>query len=263
MGAVVVHHQVQFHFDREFSIQTFQEFEKLLMTMPGKTLTNNLTLGQFERRKERRGTVAFVVMGHGPTAALFQRQTRLRSIQRLNLTFLVHAEHQCLLRRIEIKTHHVGQFLQKPRITRQFERLDSMRLKTMTLPDPVDGCLAYTMGFGHCPTTPMGGSSRPALQGGVDNFFNLACRKSRFASAACRHFPETVRSFSTEALSPQSNRFRIDLHALGNILVSLTFRCRQYYATALRNLLWRAVSAHPALQLLTIGFSYGYYDSAT
>jgi len=130
MGAVVVHHQVRFHFDREFSIQMFQEFEKLLMTMPGKTLTNDLTLGQFERRKERRGTVAFVVMGHGPTAAPFQRQTRLRTIQRLNLAFLVHAEHQRLLRRIEIKTHHVGQFLQKPGITRQFERLVSMRLKT-------------------------------------------------------------------------------------------------------------------------------------
>jgi hypothetical protein len=138
-----------------------------------------------------------------------------------------------------------------------------MRLKTMTLPDPVDGCLAYAMRFGHCPTTPLGGSSRPSLHCSVDNFLNLACRQLRFPSTACRHFPETVRSLSTEALPPQSNRFRIDLHALGNILVSLTFHCRQYYATALRNLLWRAVSAHPALQLLTIGFSYGYYYSAT
>jgi hypothetical protein len=29
MGAVVVHDQVQFHFEREFRIQTFQESEKL------------------------------------------------------------------------------------------------------------------------------------------------------------------------------------------------------------------------------------------
>src|SRR4030043_1660064 len=137
MRAVVVYHQVQFHFDREFRIQTFQKSEKLLMTMPGKALSNDLTLSQFERRKKRRRTVALVVMSHGPTAAFFQRQTRLGPIQRLNLTFLVDAEHQCLLRRIEIEPHHVGQFLQKFGIPRQLERPYSMRLKTMTLPDPV------------------------------------------------------------------------------------------------------------------------------
>src|SRR4030042_3310866 len=135
MGAVVIHYQVQFHFNREFSIQTFQEFEKLLMPVPSKTLPDDLTLSQFERRKECRGAVALVVMGHGSTAAFFQRQTRLRAIQRLNLTFLVHAEHQAFLRRIEIETHYVSQFLQKPGIPRQLERLYSVRLKTMTLPD--------------------------------------------------------------------------------------------------------------------------------
>ena len=147
MGAVVVHHQVQFQFDREFSIQTFQEFEKLLMTMPGKALSNDFTLSQFERRKKRRRTVALVVMSHGSTAAFFQRQPRLRSIQCLNLTFLVDAEHQGLLWRIEIETHHIGQFLQKLGITRQLERLDSVRLKTMTLPDPVDAWLCLRHGL--------------------------------------------------------------------------------------------------------------------
>src|SRR4030042_1101447 len=184
MGAVVVHHQVQFHFDREFSIQTFQEFEKLLMSMPSETLPDDFTLSQFERRKERRGAVALVVMGHGSTTAFFQRQTRLRTIQRLNLTLLVHAEHQGFLWRIQIKSHHVDQFLQKPGITRQLERLYSVRLKTVTLPDAVDRCLAYAMLFGHRPTTPMGGSRRPGLQSGVDNVLNLVCRELRFPSAA-------------------------------------------------------------------------------
>src|SRR3972149_10278487 len=263
MGAVVVHHQMQVHFDWELSIQTFQEFKKLLMTMSSKTLPNDFTLSQFQRRKERRGTVALVVMGHGPTAAFFQRQTRLRAIQRLNLTFLVHAEHQCFLWRIQIQTHHVGQFLQKPGITRQLERLYSVRLKTMTLPTPVDRCLAYAMLFGHRPTTPMGGSLRPGLQCGVDNFLNLVYRELRFASTTCRYFPKTVRPLPTEALPPQSNRFRVDLHALGDILVLLVFRCRQYYPTPLCNLLRRAMSAHPALQLPMIGFTYGYLHSVS
>ena len=96
------------------------------------------------------------------------------------------------------------------------------------------------------------------MQCGVDYFFNLVGRKLRFASTACRHFPKTIRSLMAEALPPQRNRFKINLHALGDILVWLSLRCRQYYPTALCNLLWRAVSAHPALQLLTIGFTYGY-----
>jgi hypothetical protein len=38
----------------------------------------------------------------------------LRAIQRLNLALLVHAKNDCLLGRIEIQAHDIGQFLQKP-----------------------------------------------------------------------------------------------------------------------------------------------------
>src|SRR4030042_1128339 len=74
-----------------------------------------------------------------------------------------------------------------------------------------------------------------------------------FRPRPCRPPPRTVRPLPTEALPPQSNRLRIDLHALGNILVLLTFRCRQYYPAPLRNRLRRSVRAHPALQLPMIG----------
>ena len=133
----------------------------------------------------------------------------------------------------------------------------------MTLPDPVDRCLAYAMLFGYRPTTPMGGSCGPGLQRGVDNFLNLVCRDLRFASAACRHLPKAVWPLTTEALPPQGNRFRIDLHALGDILVLLTFGCCQYYPAPLRNLLRCAVSAHPALQFPMIGFTHGYLYSSS
>ena len=63
MGAVVVHQHVQLNFDWEFSIQTFQKYKKLLMSMPSETLPNHVALSQFERRKEYRGAVALVVMG--------------------------------------------------------------------------------------------------------------------------------------------------------------------------------------------------------
>src|SRR5512139_4335276 len=135
------------------------------MAMPSETLPNNFTLSHFEGRKERRGTVALVIMGHGSTAAFFQRQSRLRAIQRLNLTLLVHAEYQGFVRRIQIQTHHIRQFLQKLGITRQLESLCSVWLKTMALPDPADCCLADTLFFSHRATTPLGCSRWSTLKG--------------------------------------------------------------------------------------------------
>ena len=115
MGTVVIQHHVQFHFGGKFRIQAFQEFKELLMTMSGVTLPYYFSLRQFKCGKERRGAIALVVMGHGAAAALFQRQSRLCAIQCLNLTLLVHAEHQCFLRRVEVKADHVGKFLQELR----------------------------------------------------------------------------------------------------------------------------------------------------
>src|SRR4030042_6970425 len=92
MGAIVVHHHMQLYFDGKLIIQSFQEFKKLLMTMPSVTLTDHFALGQFEGRKKRRGAVTLVIMGHGSTTTFLQRQPRLRTIYGLNLTFLVHAK---------------------------------------------------------------------------------------------------------------------------------------------------------------------------
>jgi len=88
--------------------------------------------------------MTLVVMVIVPTATLFQRQPWLRAIQCLNLTLLVHAQYQGFVRRIQIQTHHIRQFLQKLRITRQLERFGPMWLKTVALPDPADRCLADT-----------------------------------------------------------------------------------------------------------------------
>src|SRR5512139_449795 len=193
------------------------------MAMPSETLPNNFPLSHFEGRKERCGAMALVIIGHGSTAAFFQRQSRLRAIQRLNLTLLVHAEYQGFVRRVQIQAHHIRQFLQKLGITRQLERLCSVWLKTMALPDPAYCCFADTLFFSHRATTPVGCPRRPTLKGGMDDLLNLICRKLRFPSTSCRHFPKTLWPFFKEALSPQRNRFWVNLHALGDILILSTF----------------------------------------
>ena len=47
-----------------------------------------------------------------------QRQNRLRPIQRLYLRFLVHTQHDGMLRGIQIQAHNVPHLLYQPRIGR-------------------------------------------------------------------------------------------------------------------------------------------------
>ena len=72
-----------------------------------------------------------VIVGLGANVADPQRQTRLRALQCLALRFLVAAQHQRLVRRVEIQPDDVPELLFKARVVRQFEgarRCGSMSL---------------------------------------------------------------------------------------------------------------------------------------
>ena len=56
-------------------------------------LADDGPLQDVERGEQGRCAVAFIVVRHRAAAALFQGQTRLRAIQRLNLALLVDTEH--------------------------------------------------------------------------------------------------------------------------------------------------------------------------
>src|SRR5207245_4196810 len=111
--AVVVHHQMEADLAWKFFIQPFEKLEKFLMPMPPVALADHFALRYLQGGEERGRAVTLVIMRHGSTAALFDRQSRLRPIQSLNLALLIHAQHQGFLGRIEIEAHHVGELRQK------------------------------------------------------------------------------------------------------------------------------------------------------
>ena len=67
------------------------------------------------------------------------------------------------VRWVQIKSHHVGQLLQKPRVPRQLEGPTQMRLQVMQLPQPVDSAPTDPLRFGHEPATPMSHALRLGL----------------------------------------------------------------------------------------------------
>ncbi len=105
---VVVHHQMQAYLSGELLVEAAQKLQELLVAMPLIALSDHPSLQDLQSGEQRGRSVAFVVMRHGSAASLFHGQARLRAIQRLDLALFIHAEHDGLLRRIEIEAHHLG-----------------------------------------------------------------------------------------------------------------------------------------------------------
>ena len=89
--------------------------------------------------KQRGGAVALVIVGHHaggvfPTRrlrpALLERQSRLGPVKRLNLRLLINAKHDSPLRRIEVKSDDIGDFLLEHRVVRHLEPARQVRLET-------------------------------------------------------------------------------------------------------------------------------------
>ncbi len=72
MRGVVVHDQMQVQFLWRFGIDQFQKLDPLLMPMAIHTLADESAFGYVQSREQCRGTIAFVVVGHGTAPTLLQ-----------------------------------------------------------------------------------------------------------------------------------------------------------------------------------------------
>ena len=96
-------------------------------------------------------------MRHGPAAPFLQGQTRLSSIQCLNLAFLVDAQDEGFIRWIHIQAYDIDQFLDESFVSAQLEGLDQMRLEVVLAPNPTNAGFTDSLCPGHAPAAPMGG----------------------------------------------------------------------------------------------------------
>jgi len=78
------------------------------------SLTENLAGASIKGRIERESTVAKVLKTMAFRAAGRKRQDRIFSIQGLNRPFLVHREHRCMLRWIDVQPDNVGRLAKIP-----------------------------------------------------------------------------------------------------------------------------------------------------
>ena len=102
VGGVVVHHQVQLTFGVGPG-DLLEEREELLVAVPGLARADHVAGGDRQRGEQRGGAVPFVVVGAPLGQPGLHRQHRRGPVQRLDLAFLIHADHHRVVRRRQVQ----------------------------------------------------------------------------------------------------------------------------------------------------------------
>ena len=92
VGAVIVHDQMQVQPSGRLAIYLFEETDKLLMSMAWHAVTDNLAVEHTEGGEQGGRAIALVIVGHGAATTFLHWQARLGSVERLDLTLLVHTQ---------------------------------------------------------------------------------------------------------------------------------------------------------------------------
>ena len=101
--------------------------------------------------------------------ALFQGQTRLRAVERLDLALLIDGKHQGLLRRIDVKADDVLDLRDEVGIVGDLEAAHEMRLEAVFGPDALHARMADAHFFRHRSHAPVRGIGGTLLHGLLDD----------------------------------------------------------------------------------------------
>jgi len=182
VGGVIVSDEVQIQPLWAVAVDGAQKFKPFLVAVALHALPNNPAGGDIEGGKQRRRSIAFVVVGHSPGPPFFHWQAGLRAIQRLDLAFLIDREYQGFVRWIEIKTHDILDLLDEAFVVRQLKGLDQMRLQAVCVPNPLHARVADAERLGQRAGTPVRRGGWLLMQGHFDRSFDHRCREWRFPS---------------------------------------------------------------------------------
>src|SRR6516165_8307281 len=123
------------------------------MAMARRQAGNQFAFEIVERGEQGQRAMPHVIMGLGANVPDPQGQAGLRALERLALRFLVAAQHQRFLWRLEIKPDHVPEFLLKLLVIRQFEGAREMRFYVIGGPQPLHARPRWGGGMTACSMT--------------------------------------------------------------------------------------------------------------
>src|SRR5271170_7288313 len=184
MGCIVVSDQMQLLVLGRVAIDLAQEAQPLLVTMFSLALANDTAIERVHRGKQRRHTMALVIVRHRLSATSLERQARLGPVKRLDLALLIAAQDQGMLRGIEIQPDNVLEFLDEVLVVGHLEARDAMRLEAVRLPDAPHARFTDAGHRCHAASTPMRRVIRTLLRRQCHDAPDLARGDLRLAPGA-------------------------------------------------------------------------------
>ncbi len=112
----------------------FEEGHELLVPVPRLDCAGDGAGGDLQGGEQRGGAVSEVVVGTAFGQPGLQRQDRRGPVQGLDLGFLVHAQHDRVLRRVQVQADHVGDLADQLRVGGEPKRLRPPRLDPVLPP---------------------------------------------------------------------------------------------------------------------------------
>lgn len=219
VSRVVVADQMQLFARRSRFINCLQKTQPFLMPVSRIEVRQHATFQNVERREECGCSVSFVVVGLRTESPRKHRQAFLSSTECLNLTFLINAQHNCVLRRTHIEPQDVTQLFLEVLVVRELECLRQVRLQVVLLPHPLYRRAPDADFRSHRSRRPVRPARRFLLSRLVQNQTGhfRGCR--RFMTATRRVLPDAVESTFVKPQPPQPNRFSRRADLSGDVLV--------------------------------------------
>src|SRR5579863_1178219 len=113
VGAIVVQDEMDLEFLRHVAVNGVEKLAELARAMAAMQLAQHTATGDIESGKQAGSAVALVIMAAALDLSRTHRQQGRGTVQRLNLALLVYAQHQRTIRRIQVETNNVANFIDK------------------------------------------------------------------------------------------------------------------------------------------------------
>ena len=122
--AIMVDDEMQIQLPRGGAIDCLQEPDKFLVPMARHTVADHRAVEHAEGGEHGGGAMALVIVHQRPAAPLLHGEAGLAAGVGLDLAFLVDAQNQGLVGRIQIQPHHIVQLINELGVAAELEGLE-------------------------------------------------------------------------------------------------------------------------------------------
>jgi hypothetical protein len=223
VGGVVVQDDVNLLRERYIGNDIIEKGLEVWTLLDCGDLGVDRSCGHIQRSKQVDGAVSLVgAFDAAHDFAAAGLDVASLSLQRLNRWLLVNAEHQCVVRRPQVQADHVCGFGREFWIGAHTPRAHAPQLNAFLAKDAPDRVIRHIKRLGQRSTVPAGKPLRRGklkllvyslsqVAGYVGGWLATACPVAKRLDTACK-----------KSLAPCRHRIGLQLHARGNLIVSLT-----------------------------------------